>query len=231
MKETIYETVTNRIIAAIEADPGKLTMPWHRTKGKALAQPVNALTSNAYRGINTLMLWVTADMASFDTPVWATYRQWATMGAQVRGGEKSTPIIFYKEYDAAPDPSDPDDTGRRRVARASAVFNATQVDGYAPAPPAVDHGPVERYARFDALVEASGAVINRNGKQAFYMPSTDSITMPAEGLFIDTDTRTRSEAYAAVLAHELAHYADFRIMPRRCAILRTGGGTGAAMSA
>ena len=72
MKETVYETVTNRIIAAIEADPGKLTMPWHRTKGKALAQPINALTSNAYRGINTLMLWVTADMASFDTPVWAT---------------------------------------------------------------------------------------------------------------------------------------------------------------
>jgi hypothetical protein len=46
--------------------------------------------------------------------------------------------------------------------------------------------------------------------------------MPEEGLFCGTDTMTRSEAYYAVLAHELTHYAAFRIMPRRACFLRTG---------
>jgi len=33
---------------------------------------------------------------------------------------------------------------------------------------------------------------------------------------------SREEGYYATLLHELTHYAAFRIMPRRCAILRTG---------
>ena len=40
-------------------------------------------------------------------------------------------MVFYKEFTGEPNPDDEHDDGTRRVARASYVFNAAQIDGYA----------------------------------------------------------------------------------------------------
>ena len=142
-RRDIYSEITKQLIAAIEADPGKPELPWRRSSGP-LFRPVNALTGNAYNGINIVSLWVAAEARQYAAPVWATYRQWSELGAQVRKGEKSSLVIFYKEFETDPDPADEGDDGKRRVARASYVFNADQVDGY-PRPGAPEPaGPVER---------------------------------------------------------------------------------------
>ena len=204
-RRDIYADITNKLIAAIEADPGKPSMPWRRSAGP-LFMPVNALTGNAYNGINVVSLWVSAEAQTFSTPVWATYKQWQLLGAQVRKGEKSSPVVFYKEYEAEPDPNDSADNGKRRVARASWVFNAAQVDGYATSDAPEALGPIERLAAVDGFVQATGAVVTHGGERAFYRPSTDHIQMPEEALFCGTDTMTRSEGYYAVLVHELTHW-------------------------
>jgi antirestriction protein ArdC len=50
----IYQRVTDRIIAAIEAGVGEWRMPWHSgADGAAPALPVNALSKKSYRGINS----------------------------------------------------------------------------------------------------------------------------------------------------------------------------------
>ena len=53
----------------------------------------------------------------------------AELGCQVRKGERSSPIVFYKSYEVEPLAENSDDDGKRRLARASAVFNCAQVDG------------------------------------------------------------------------------------------------------
>jgi antirestriction protein ArdC len=134
-RRDIPAEITNKLITAIESDPGQPSMPWRRSLGP-LFMPANALTGNAYNGINVVSLWVSAEVNGFTAPVWATYRQWSELGAQVRKGEKSSLVIFYKEYETDADPDNADDDGKRRVARASYVFNANQVDGFAlPAAP------------------------------------------------------------------------------------------------
>lgn len=204
-RRDIHAEITNKLIAAIKADPGRPSMPWRRSSAP-LFMPENALTKNPYNGINIVSLWVSAEAQSFTSPVWATYRQWAELGAQVRKGEKSSPVIFYKEYETDPSPDNADDDGKRRVARASHVFNASQVDGFdlpgAPEP----LGPIERIAAADRFIAATGAKVEHGGERAFYRPSTDHIQMPDEGLFCGTGTMTRSEAYFAVLAHETLHW-------------------------
>lgn len=204
-RKDLYAEVTNNLIAAIEADPGNPSMPWRRTAGP-LFMPVNARTGNAYSGINIVNLWVSAEVRGYGAPVWATYKQWADLDAQVRKGEKSSLVIFYKEFETEPDPGNADDDGKRRVARASSVFNASQVDGYtlpeAPAP----LGSIERIAAADRFVTATDAKIAHGGDRAFYRPSTDHIHMPDEGLFCGTDTMTRGEGYYATLVHELTHW-------------------------
>ena len=204
-RRDIHAEITNSLVAAIEANPDRPAMPWRRASG-SLSMPTNALTKKPYSGVNVVNLWVAAECYGYSAPMWGTYRQWTEIGAQVRKGEKSTLVVFYKEYDSEPDPDDAGGGGKRRVARASRVFNASQVDGYtlrtAPASP----GPIERLEAVDRFIYATGAQIVHGGDRAFYRPSSDHIQMPDEGLFSGTGTMTRSEGYYATLTHELTHW-------------------------
>jgi antirestriction protein ArdC len=152
-RQDVYAEITSQLVAAIEANPGRPSLPWRKSSG-ALFVPVNALTQNAYNGINVVSLWVAAEVKNFTSPVWATYKQWLELGAQVRKDEKSSLVIFYKEFETGPNPDDASDHGKRRVARASRVFNAFQVDGYEATIRPEPLGPIERIAAADLFVKA-----------------------------------------------------------------------------
>jgi antirestriction protein ArdC len=205
-KQSVYDAITAKIIAAAEANPDAPKLPWHTSGGKPLFMPWNAASENAYRGINVVSLWVTAEVCNFSRPVWATYKQWTQLGAQVRKGEKAAHVIFYKEFDADPSPDLPSDDGRRRMARSSTVFNCDQVDGYEHAPVQPDLGPVNCTAEFDAFIANTGAHITHGGQHAHYRPASDLITMPDQHRFCGTGTMTRDEGYMSTLAHELGHW-------------------------
>ena len=94
-RRDLYAEITAKLIAAIEADPGKPQMPWRKNPGAPLWVPVNALTQKPYRGINIVSLWVDAEAKQFSSNIWATYKQFQELGAQVRKGEKSSLIVKY----------------------------------------------------------------------------------------------------------------------------------------
>lgn len=207
-RSNIYATITDKLLAAIEASPGDPVMPWQRG-GTSPVLPVNAVTGQAYRGINILSLWISALQRGYDSGEWATLKQWNERDAYVRKGEKASPIVFYKEItvEAGPDADDADgESGRRRFARGYWVFAAEQVEGYTPAA-AQPSNPVERIATAEAYFAATGAKIVVGGAQACYRPSTDTIHMPDEARFIESDGRTRTESWYAVLGHESTHWA------------------------
>lgn len=221
-KQSIHDRVTATILKQIEDSPGDPVMPWHRPAGSALHIPRNATTDNAYRGINILMLWIASDMNRYPTGLWASYKQWAGIGAQVRKGEKAAQVIFYKEFDV--EPTEKDDDGKRRVLRASYVFNASQVDGFdTPSIEQTDLGPVRRTAEFERFVASTGAKINHGGHRAFYSLTTDEITMPEEKSFTGTATMDRDLGYMSVLAHELGHWSGAK--PRLDRQLKSRFGT------
>lgn len=201
----VYKSVTERIVAAIEAGAGDPTLPWHRS-GLSTLMPKNAVTGKPYNGINVVSLWAEAQLREFPYAVWGTYKQWQEMGAQVRKGERSSLVVFYKEYDVQPDAEQPEDDGKRRVAKASFVFNAAQVDGFAAAEPPSPLPAVARNAAADAVIAATGAVIEIGGESAYYRPSTDSIRMPDEHRFRQADSDLRSQDWYSVLTHELGHW-------------------------
>ncbi len=70
-------------------------MPWHTT-GRYAFSPINVASKKAYRGINTVCLWASAQAKGYERGEWATYQQWQDKGAQVRKGEKSTLVVFWK---------------------------------------------------------------------------------------------------------------------------------------
>jgi antirestriction protein ArdC len=204
-KRDLYADVTANLVASIERDPGKPRLPWRRA-GLPLFMPTNALTKNAYNGVNIVSLWAAAELSNYTAPIWATYKQWRELGAQVRAGEKASLVVFYKSFEVEPDAQDESDDGQRRMARASFVFNAAQVDGYTlpDQPPPLP--PIARLEAADRFLAATGAVVRHGGDRAYYNRVSDHIQMPEEGLFTGTATMTRSESYYAVLAHEHVHW-------------------------
>lgn len=157
--------------------------------------PTNATTRARYRGINVLVLWVGQLQAGYATHEWASYKQWRSIGAQVRKGEKHTKTIFYKEAinKKTDDPY--------RMMRWSQLFNADQVDGYEPK---ITPLPVmeERHAIIDTFVEQVGVKLATSigiGGPA-YSPKQDMVLMP------DADEFDNADAFYAGLFHEIGHW-------------------------
>jgi antirestriction protein ArdC len=216
-KPDVYTQVTNNIIAAIEAGAGNWQMPWHRS-GEGLNRPTNIDTSNAYRGVNVVSLWAAGFAKGFSTGIWGTYRQWQKNGCQVRKGEKASLVVFYKEIEIADDELENEDgnwqtDNKRLIAKASWVFNADQVDGYAPEPLPAPENPVEPIDAAEAFVQATGATVKHGGERAFYRPADDIIQMPERERFLGTETSTPTEAYYGTLLHELTHWTGAK---KRC---------------
>jgi antirestriction protein ArdC len=172
-KADVYEQITNAIIAAIKEGAQKYEMPWH-----SLSTPMNAINRKRYRGVNVLMLWAGAQKRSYSSQEWATYRQWQEAGAQVRKGEHSTTVVFWKFFDQSEERQDETETtaqSARCFARSYSVFNAEQVDGYTPAP-REELSPAERIEYADRFFASLPAVVKHGGDHALYSPSDDYIS-------------------------------------------------------
>lgn len=208
-RSDIHQTVTDAIIKMLEtAQATGASFPWCRP-GVAHSRPTNAHSKQRYRGINVITLWATADSANYRSGIFATYKQWQEIGAQVRKGEKAAPIVFYKSLEVADDNAGDGDSAESgtktiRMARGYWVFNADQVDGYTlPDIPTVDL--TTRIEHVEQFVDKLAIPITVGGASAFYRPMDDSITMPDRALFQNTPTSTATEGFYGVLCHEIGH--------------------------
>lgn len=147
-------------------------------------------------------------------PRWMTYRQAEGEGAQVRKGERGTLIQYWKVedrqklLDAAGNPV-LDGQGKpvmrtvrleRPRVMGAIVFNAEQIDGLPELVQRPALAEFERHARAEAMLEASPVEIRHvPGDDAYYMPSTDKITLPERSQFVSAD------AYYATALHEIGH--------------------------
>jgi antirestriction protein ArdC len=199
----LFESVTRHIATAIESGAGTFIMPWHRW-GENLAMPLNAASGRAYRGINTLLLWAAAEAGGYSSGRWATYRQWAAAGAQVRKGEKASPVLFCKTASNNDSPEEEGEDNRRLgprfIARVYSLFNADQVEGAEAPQPKSTLTPSERVAAAEDFVCATGANIRHGGDRACYVSNIDQIWMPRFEQFRD------AASYYSVLAHECVHW-------------------------
>ncbi|WP_210546609.1 ArdC family protein [Rhodoferax sp. PAMC 29310] len=218
MKSTIdlYQSVTDAIIAALEAGTPPWVCPWNRVQGSLL--PANLSTGRQYRGINTLLLNVQAMTQGYALNRWLTFQQARALGACVRRGETGSPIVFFKMLECDGTPRAANDTPARKVIpllRSFTVFNAAQVDGLpealtaTPAPPE-DGSPIDAA---ETLMAQSGAVIRHGGDRAFYRPGDDVIQLPLPTQF------SQASSYYATALHELSHWTGH---PTRCNRLLSG---------
>jgi len=202
-----YHKLTATIIAQIEKGTDAWRMPWHKNAvadAPSFALPMNAATGANYQGMNILVFWSAANAMGYGSHVWATYKQWQSLGAQVRKSERGT---FGIKWSAVKDRKAKDPANARPVLIPCGfiVFNAAQVDGWSGELPKAKADQLADLitpdARADAVVAATGADIRHGGTRAFYSPSLDFIGMPDHFRF-GADTH----GYYSTLLHELSHW-------------------------
>jgi antirestriction protein ArdC len=204
-KRDTYQTITDKIVTAIEAGVGDYRMPWHR-HGPTISRPLNAVTGKTYQGVNVIALWADATAKHFGSGYWATYRQWGQLGAQVRKGTKGSPIVFFKAIGQANDErEDGEDPKPRLIARTSWVFNSDQVDGWA-APKPEKRSEVEIRENVEAFIAATRADIRYGGDRAYYDVPGDYVALPPAEQFVATETSSATEGFYSVHLHELIHW-------------------------
>lgn len=164
--------------------------------------PYNPTTGRAYRGGNRVMLWIVSMVHGYEDTRWLTYKQAQALGAQVRKGEKSIQLrkTVYPDHQEAANAVVAQPWMEKPRSFPFNVFNATQVDGLPPPPVRPQTSPIERVERCEALLTASGAVIEYGAAQPHYAPRADKIGLPFPERFVS------SEAFYAVALHELAHW-------------------------
>ena len=193
-KTDIYEIVTDRIIAAMEAGVVPWRKPWTGTGG-----PTSLSSGKPYRGINNLILDVVATTEGYELPLWGTYKQAKALGGNVRKGEKGTPVVLWKPVEKK---TDDEKIETFMLLRYFTVFNVSQMEGIEiPAKYLVKKDPVPVLDGIEqALVYENGPKVQHlQQDRAFYTPATDTITLPLLEQF------TSPQAYASTALHEVVH--------------------------
>jgi len=205
----LYEAVTARIVAALEAGTPPWIRPW--STDPADPAPCNHATGRPYRGVNVLLLNLQADACGYERNRWLTFRQALALGGHVRKGESGTPVVFFKLKEVRAEAQTPEGEAEARVyplLRTFTVFNAAQIEGL-PADALARPAPSE-WSPLEAaenVLWTSGAEIHHGGSKAFYSPSQDRIQLPPRSAF------SEARDYYATALHELTHWSGH---PTRC---------------
>ena len=193
----IYDSVTNSIIEQLE----KGAIPWIKPWKADSSADKNFLTQKPYQGVNRLILGMASMINSYQSPAWASYKQWESKGYHVKKGMKGTQICYYEPKQSIKT----DDQGEQSIEsyailKTYTVFNAEQTD--------IEIIPTEKpdLSGFNPMPECetfllnSGAIITHGGDSAFYAREADKINLPNKSAF-------NSEAnYYATAFHELIHW-------------------------
>jgi antirestriction protein ArdC len=212
-KPSLYEDITSKIIAELEAG----IFPWARPWGaggashQSFALPQNAATSKSYSGINVLILWGRLFECGYTSQRWLTFRQAAHLGGTVRKGEHGTTVCYADRFIPKRERGGGNRTDQNGeeaegaavpFLRRYSVFNVDQCDNLPDHclahPPALPEREIVPQA--EALAAVTLADIRIGGAHAFYRPSEDVVHIPPQPAFFDQIN------YYRTLFHELGHW-------------------------
>jgi len=187
----VYQLVTNRIIELLEKGVIPWQQPW--TDG---GHPRNLISGRNYRGINVWLL----NSLHFQRNIFLTFNQAKDLGATIKKGEKSTPVVFWKWLEK----TNPEnmETERIPILRYYNVFNISQCEGIPKDKiPELPERKIDPIEACEQIIEGmpQRPEIRHNEQRAYYNRAEDFINLPKP------ETFKTQEGYYATQFHELIH--------------------------
>ncbi len=210
-RANLYDEITDKIIAELEAGRVPWAEPWGTAAAKApLAMPKNASTARQYSGVNILILWGSVIEHGFTGQSWLTFRQALSMGGHVRKGERGTTVVYADRFIPNDEKKRAAETGEEAQAipflKRFTVFNTDQCDDLpdeiaTTVPPPLP-GLIE--PRVEAVIKATGIDFRIGGNCACYIPSEDYVQVPPPAAYFEPINWHRTAL------HELGHASGHR---------------------
>ena len=211
----LYDEVTARIIAELEAGRFPWVQPWATAGAPGCPDgdgsvanpglPRNALTARRYSGVNVLILWGAVIEHGYPSQGWLTFKQALEAGGCVRKGERGTTVVYADRFIPEAEKARAVETGGDAKAipflKRFTVFNVAQCDGLRPG---LDPDPAPLPERqivpvAEQVIAASGIDFRVGGNRAFYVPAQDYVQVPPQPAFFEQIN------YYRTCLHELTH--------------------------
>ena len=199
-KKDLYQIITNKFIEALENG----IIPWQKPWGGVAGGAYNVVSKRPYSYLNQLCLK--------HEGAYATYKQWQEKGGQVRKGEKSEMVVFWKFLKTKEKDEDGEEKIKRfPILRYYNVFHISQVDGDKidklrekldeKANINKDFKPIEKAEEiFRDYIEREGIKYEEEASdRAYYAPMRDLIHLPERTQFKEV------EEFYSTLYHETTH--------------------------
>ena len=204
MNQSIYDEVTQAIIADLEKGVKPWVCPWEKN---VPLLPQNLKTKSFYKGINILALWISTNKQGFISNQWVTFRQASEMNLKIKKGEHGTRCLYFKRYEKKLEVKE-DKQGENSEKRKTPmitysmpkmfnVFNINQLEGLDITEEPILENAIEKA---EQIVQCSDAKIIYGRQAAFFRHDSDEIFMPTPQSFRTTDD------YYATLLHEIIHW-------------------------
>ena len=190
----VYQIISDRVMGLLEEG----TPPWRRPWGGEFRFPRNMISGKDYRGINVFLL----SAMGYESPFWLTFKQAQSLGGSVRKGEKSVPVVFWKEWET--EDRKIGESVKVPVLRYFSAFNLCQCEGIPddkiPDEQRTVHenDPIDRCETVVSEMQRRPE-ISHGFRRAAYRPQLDTVYMPSIESF------DGSPEYYGTLFHELGH--------------------------
>lgn len=189
----VYQLVTDRLLAALEAG----VIPWRKPWNSQYGLPRNYVSGRPYSGINAFLLHIASD----GLPFFVTFRQAQELGGSIRKGAKGLPVIYY--HTRVKDDPKTGEQQRLPFIKHYTVFSIGDVQGINIVLPEVttNHAPLAPLTAGEAIVSgwANRPLLCLGARTASYSPLLDCVRLPLLKCFHS------AEEYYATLFHELTH--------------------------
>lgn len=190
---TPYQIITEQIIKQLESGVVPWRKPW------ISQEPTSLASLKPYRGINVLLL----ASQGYASRYWLTFNQAKHLGGNVKQGEHSSLVTFWKRspYKRKNEETGEDETRNGFLLRYFRVFNLEQTEGIADKLGLQNPDKrVPSIEKCDEIVAKMPLAPRREqSNAAWYRPLTDTVGMPSR------DSFRSSEEFYSTLFHELAH--------------------------
>lgn len=198
----LFQTITDLICDQIAQG----VAPWNKPRltvnlgTGSHSRAINMVSKKPYEGINALIL----GCSPYNVPIFLTFNQAKGLGATVRKGARSLPVVFWQKLKTE---KDSDKSGAPFVLKYYNVFNVMETDldysaFLAPKPAEAEPTETKKIPSCETIVEGYAGrplLVHHDQKRMFYRPSQDIINMPDQDRFEDP------ERYYHVLFHEMVH--------------------------
>lgn len=190
---SVYQIVTDHIIAQMEKGIIPWNKPWHGSQSGAVSHS----TGRPYSLLNQFLLERPGE--------YATFNQIKAAGGKVKKGEKSSVVVFWKQVKVKDtDPTTGEETEKLiPMLRYYNVFNLDQCEGIEPKyfHPAEHLDPIAEGEKVIIdYVTASGVKFQPElGDSAYYSPTRDLVVVPL------LEQYSNPNEYYNTAFHELTH--------------------------